>query len=89
MRLKNCHLSNKIPEYKFISRLLADQCFSWSSNGKAKAEAHVVQIKANKGAILAVKQKWSSGRSRHDSWNGNISFDLGKLQSSKLSGNVM
>ena len=40
-----------------LRRLFRNQCFSWSGGGRARVEAYVLQTKASKKAVIAVKEK--------------------------------
>ena len=59
-------------EHKLAKRLFADQCLSYSGVGGARVLAHTLQ--RHWRSRCSGKRKRLPGRSRHNSWDVNISF---------------
>ena len=74
---KSCWQSSWILEHKLARRLLADQRLSHSGVDKAKVVAYTLQN--YRKSRRSGKRKESPGRSRHDSWDVNISFSRPSL----------
>ena len=59
--------------HKLARRLLADQCLSYFGVGGARVVAHALQ--SHRRSRRSGERKGLPGRSRHDSWDVNISFN--------------